>query len=252
VQPEVSGVIASTDNHAASHPRMEIHVRDGRLADIKGGGLYGELFRLLYNYPGMNELTWPFFQKPGYWWLYEAGLGTNPKYFKHPTEVLRGGNGSERNVGGVIHWAFGTEAQTGPDKPGERAPETLAFAREHNVPPGHVNHNHNLLPTYQVRIRGTGQWETLINHGHMTALDDPEVRALASRYGNPDEVLRQDYVPALPGITMAGNYDEYARDPGAYWTRWAQSIENGSYRYFRPEARCWGPVNGLAAPHNTR
>jgi hypothetical protein len=68
----------------------------------------------------------------------------------------------------------------------------------------------------------------------MNALSDPEVRALASRYGNADEVLRQDYVPALPGITMPGNYDEYARDPGTYWTRWAQSVEDGSYRYFKP------------------
>jgi hypothetical protein len=234
VQQEVSGVIASTNNHAATHPRQEIAVRDGRIAEIKGGGLYGELFRLLYDYPGMHDLTWPFFQKPGYWWLFEAGLGTNPKYFKHPAEILRGGNGSERNVGGTIHWAFGTEAQTGPNKAGERAPETLEFARQYNVPPGHVMHNHNLLPTYQVRIRGTGQWETLINYGRMSALDDPEVRALASRYGNADELLRQDYVPALPGITMPGNYDEYARDPGTYWTRWAQSVEDGSYRYFKP------------------
>jgi hypothetical protein len=234
VQSEVSGVIASTNNHAATHPRMEIVVRNGRIAEIKGGGLYGELFRLLYDYPGMHDLTWPFFQKPGYWWLFEAGLGTNPKYFKHPAEILRGGNGSERNVGGTMHWAFGTEAQNGPDKPGERAPQTIAFGQEHNVPIGHVMHNHNLLPTYQVRIRGTGRWETLIDYGRLTALDDPEVRALASRYGNPDEVLRQDYVPALPGITMPGNYDEYARDPGAYWTRWAHGVEDGSYRYFKP------------------
>jgi hypothetical protein len=203
---------------------------------VRGGGLYGELWRLLYNYPGMNELTWPFQEKPGFWWLFEAGLGTNPKYYKHPSEILNGSNGSERNVGGVIHWAFGTEVKNGPQKAGELAPETIAFGQEHNVPIGHAMHSHNLLPTYQVRIRGTGQWETLINYGHMAALDDPEIRALASRYGDPNEVLRQDYVPPLPGVTMQGNYDEYARDPGGYWTRWARSVEDGSYRYFGPTA----------------
>jgi len=29
--------------------------------------------------------------EPGYWWLHEAGLGTNPKYFKHPGELPAAG-----------------------------------------------------------------------------------------------------------------------------------------------------------------
>ena len=234
VQIEVNGIIAGTNNHVATHPRMEVHVRNGKIAEIKGGGLYGELWRLLLNYPGTQDLTWPLFQKPGYWWLYEAGTGTNPKYFKHPAEILEGRNSSERNVAGVIHWSFGVEAE-GPEQPtGDFSPRTIEFGIRHNVPIRHCCHNHNLMPTYQVRIRGTGRWETLINFGRMTALDDPEVRALAARYGNPDEILRQDYIPAIPGITIAGNYNEYARNPGAYWVKWAKSILEGNYKYFKP------------------
>jgi hypothetical protein len=75
---------------------------------------------------------------------------------------------------------------------------------------------------------------TVIEHGGLTALDDVYVRALASRYGNPAEVLRRDYIPALPGINAPGNYDTYARNPGAYWTQWAQSIENNTYQFFKP------------------
>ena len=112
----VSGVIASTTSHAATHPRIEIHVKNGLISEVKGGGLYGEGMRLLLNYPGTKELTWPHHKKQGYWWLYEAGMGTNPKYFKHPSEVLEGINLSERNVAGVIHWAFGSEAAMGPDE----------------------------------------------------------------------------------------------------------------------------------------
>ena len=68
-------------------PRIEVRVKDGLISDVKGGGLYGEGLKLFQNYPGTKELTWPMQKKPGYWWLYEAGMGTNPKYFKHPGEV---------------------------------------------------------------------------------------------------------------------------------------------------------------------
>ena len=233
-QPEVSGLIAATTSHAASFPRIEIKVTKGLISEIKGGGLYGEGMRLLQNYPGTQELTWPFEQKKGYWWLYEAGTGTNPKYFKHPAEVLEGNNLSERNVAGVIHWAFGTEVAMGPDKVNEWAPETEEFAMKNQVPRGHSMHQHNTMPTFQVRIRDLDQWVTLIEHGGLTALQDVGVRALASRYGNPDVILRRDYVPAMPGINAPGSYDVYARNPGAYWKSWAESIEAGTYQFFKP------------------
>src|SRR4051794_5475988 len=82
---------------------------------------------------------------PGYWWLYEAGTGTNPKYFKHPgemllpvsaRELLLGGNLSERNVAGVIYWAVGAEAEHGLEKPGAVSPKTVEFGKQHNVPIG--------------------------------------------------------------------------------------------------------------------
>jgi hypothetical protein len=161
-------------------------------------------------------------------------LGTNPKYYKHPAELERGFNLSERNVSGVIHWSFGREVQHDPERPGRPPIRSAEFGRRYNVPILHCCHVHNLLPTYQVRIRGTGRWETLINWGRLTALDDPEVRALAARYGRPEEILRQDYVPAIPGITMPGRYEDYARDPGTYWVAWAKSIRAGSYPYFKP------------------
>jgi hypothetical protein len=60
------------------------------------------------------------------------------------------------------------------------------------------------------------------------------VRALASRYGNPGEILRRDYIPTMPGINAPGSYDAYARNPGAHWVSWAKSIEAGTYPYFKP------------------
>jgi hypothetical protein len=94
-------------------------------------------------------------------------------------------------------------------------------------------HQHNVLPTYQVRVRGTGQWQTLIEHGNLAALSDPEVRALAARYGDPDELLRKDFVHPIPGITIPGKYDDYGKDPGRWWQRWAREIEAGTSKYLK-------------------
>ena len=124
----------------------------------------------------------------------------------------------------------------GPDKVGAWAAESEAFTskQEYPLPKGHSMHQHNLLPTMQVRIRDLDQWVTLIEHGGLTALQDTYVRALASRYGNPNDILRRDYITAMPGINAPGTYDAYARNPGAYWTRWAESVESGKYEYFKP------------------
>ncbi|MGK0297990.1 MAG: hypothetical protein ACI9XC_001608 [Gammaproteobacteria bacterium] len=229
-----NGVIASTNSHASNHARIEIYFKNGYVKKVNGGGLYGDGFRLWLNYPKINELTWPYHKNPGFWWLFEAGTGTNPKYFKHPGEMLIGSNLSERNAGGVIHWSFGSEVTMGPEEgkaKSQLSPKSVAFGKEYNLPIGHAMHNHNLMPTYQIRLRDSENWQTLIEHGQILASNDPEVRALASRYGNPDEILRRDWIPELPGITVPGNYNDYASDPGTYWTDWANSIFEGTNPY---------------------
>jgi len=233
-QLRTNGIVASTNSHATNHARIEVHFKEGYIQKITGGGLYGDGMRLSIQYPKINDMIWPFQKRPGFWYLYEAGTATNPKYFKHPGEILEGGNMSERNAGGVIHWSFGVEVQNGPE-PGYStmiSPKTLQFAKDNNLPVGHGMHHHNLLPTYQVRIRDGGNWITLIEHGQIQTYTDPEVRALASRYGDPDVLLRRDWIPELPGITVAGDYDrDYASDPGTYWIKWAHSIQDGTNKY---------------------
>ncbi len=210
---KVNGVFAGTSNHTGSYPRIEVHVKDGYVKEVEGGGIYGELWREFLKYPKINELTYPYHDQPGYWWIYEAGMGTNPKFFKRPDENMEGHNQSERNNAGVIHWGFGLRLDHGPDKPVE-SKEWMDFAKQHALPNDHWWHIHNTLPTYRVRVRGTkNSWLTLIDKGEIVALKSPEIRALASRYGNPDEVLSDDWSPYLPGINAPGNYPDYAKDP---------------------------------------
>ncbi len=229
-----NGIISSTNAHMGTHPLLEVHIKDGYIDKVIGGGLYGEAFRLALNYPGLQELNWPFYKDKGWWRLGETSLATNPKYFKHPLELLRGDNLSERMPAGVIHWAYGAILLEGPDLSGmgTTPPITKAFGMKYNVPIGHGMHQHSVIPTYQARIRDTDQWQTIINNGRLAALDDPEVRALAARYGDPDEVLSQDYVPPYPGINVPGDYmQDYASNPGPYWRKWALGIIEGTNPY---------------------
>jgi len=234
---KVNGVFAGTSNHTGSYPRIEVHVKDGYVTEVKGGGTYGELWREFLKYPRINELNYPYQDKPGYWWIYEAGLGTNPKFFKRPDENLVGNNLSERNNAGVIHWGFGGSVVHDPDKP-EESKAWIDFPKQNGLPKDHWWHIHNLLLTYRVHVRGTkNSWLTIIDKGELTAYRSPELRALASRYGDPSDVLGEDWVPHIPGINAPGKYEEYAKDPWRTFSDVMKKIEAGTYEYFYPVVR---------------
>jgi hypothetical protein len=84
------------------------------------------------------------------------------------------------------------------------------------VPRGHI-HVHNYFLTFEIKVRGTDYWYKIVDKGQLSPLDDPSLRAIAARYGDPDELLRYDWVPPLPGINCEGDYlKDYAPDPIAY------------------------------------
>jgi hypothetical protein len=114
----------------------------------------------------------------------------------------------------------------------------MDFAKANALPNDHWWHIHNYFITYRVRVRGTkNTWMTLIEKGDLPALKSPEIRALASRYGNPDEVLGDDWAPYLPGINAPGRYEDYAKDPWKTATTVMNKIEAGSYEYFYPAVK---------------
>ena len=91
----------------------------------------------------------------------------------------------------------------------------MVWALKRGLPFYHF-HVHLYFPTYICKLKD-GREVKIIDKGRLTALDDPRVRQVAAKYGNPDELLREDWIPALPGINTAGDYwKDYAPDPETY------------------------------------
>ena len=40
----------------------------------------------------------------------------------------------------------------------------------------------------------------VIDRGHLLSLDDPEVQKVAEKYGDPKELLAEEWIPAVPGV----------------------------------------------------
>ncbi len=53
----------------------------------------------------------------------------------------------------------------------------------------------------------------LVENGRLRVLDDPEVRRVAAKYGNPDELLREDWIPEFDDASGQIIYPPYAEDP---------------------------------------
>jgi hypothetical protein len=201
-ETDTTGVVAGTLNHVNAFPHVEVEVEDGKVVEVRGGGEYGELWRealevteqyQYHKYPGS-----------GLFWLWEMAIGTNPKMVRPSSRDLSTVNftANERFRSGVIHVGFGTPT----------ASEIERRAAESGKPWGHV-HVHLLFATYEATT-ADGETYTVIDDGHLTALDDPEVREVAAKYGDPDELLSEDWIPGVPGVNEDGDYHEdYASDP---------------------------------------
>jgi len=233
----VNGVIAGTQGHGGFFPRWEVTFTNGFISDVKGGGAQGEALKEFVKWDKLNNLTYPYHNQPGFWYLYEIAFGSHPKAFRHPIPLLKTGNTSPDRVrSGVIHWGLGIRLWHDPDAPTE-SKVWREFSEKNNVPFDHGWHTHTYFTTYKVRLRNANKWVNLLEKGHMTSLDNPEVRALASRYGDPNYLLTEDWIPEVPGINAPGDYlKDYAPDPGTYALKVLEKANNGTYEHYFPGA----------------
>jgi hypothetical protein len=246
---KIEGVLAGTQGHGGFFPRWEVYFKDGFISDVKGGGAEGAALKEFLQYPGLNNLTFPYHTQPGYWYLYEIAFGSHPKSFRHPGVMAETGNTSpERVRSGVIHWGLGIRLWHDPDAPTE-SKKWREFTEEHNVAFDHGWHTQTYFTTYRVRLRNANKWVNILEKGHMTSLDNPEVRALASRYGDPNYLLTEDWIPEVPGINAPGDYmKDYAPNPGEYAFKVMQKANEGTYEHYFPGIGAQITYNKQAPP----
>jgi hypothetical protein len=201
---DTTGVIAGTLNHfSRPFPRIEVDIENARMTGLRGGGAYGDAWRALDD--EAKDTQYPSFPAPGLFWIWEIAIGTNPKIVR-PSNIRKlssGGFEWERRRAGVIHCGLGTRWRSSEE----------VWAGERGLLYGHL-HVHLMSATLVV---DTPKGEVpVIEKGRLSAYDDPEVRDLAARYGDPDQLLHDDWVPEIPGITVEGDYESYARDPARF------------------------------------
>ena len=184
------GKLTGTIGDFGPMPKMTIYYDRGEISRIEGGGHFGQMWA---DHLKMTEdILYPGYTRPGTGWMGEFSLGTNPK-FLGPTEIdeLKGADradlskmnwGRVRDRAGCYHAGHGSRGVTW-------------WAQDVDMP---VNHYHMFLyfVTYEVLTRD-GKRVKITDKGNLTTLNDPEVRALASKYGDPDRLLTTDWIPEL-------------------------------------------------------
>ncbi|MEE8176966.1 MAG: hypothetical protein V3T65_03130 [Acidobacteriota bacterium] len=210
MESDAAGVIAGTLNHAGPFPHIQVGVSKASAAGIEGGGEYGRLWRQVL--AKWKDVQWPGHPGPGLNKLWEVAVGTNVKGIR-PKSFAEEGGSWERSRAGVIHWGIG--ARSGFVMDIQLPNEYKEFRKQHHAPGGHA-HVHTYFSTMEIET-ASGQQLQLINKGHLTVLDDPQVRQVAAKYGDPDELLREIWIPSMPGINVPGDYrEEYGSDPVSY------------------------------------
>ena len=209
IPPIINGVLAGTSNHMGFIPRIEFFFENGLLIKVDGGGRYGDMIRELMD--KYRDVHWPGYSQKGFFGFCDCVLCTVVKSFRHTSDLFnsywRMPNIGERNRAGVFHMGIGSRRHGG---------GYMKYARKYNLPTGHI-HIHSYFATYEIKISGTDYWYKIVDKGRVAALDDPAIRALAIKYGDPDTLLNYDWIPPMPGINCAGDYlKDYAPNPIPY------------------------------------
>ncbi len=181
--PDMRGWLVASSTHSGPLPRVRLKIEGGRVVEIRDGGPVAEYLRTLF--AASEALRFPNFPAAGSNWVEETTFGTHPRHARVPhaetfgwSAEMSGWVGGPR--AGVFHLAVGTS----------HSGRNLAFAREHRLEVQHLD-----LELYAPTLVMDGR--TIISRGRLAALDDPEVRQIAAKFGDPAELLRVTWLPAV-------------------------------------------------------
>ena len=92
--------------------------------------------------------------------------------------------------------------------------------------------------TYEATVSG-GRKVQVLDKGNLVAAEDPEVRMIASKYGDPDELLRPLNRRVIPGSNAPGSYEEYAKDPWGFHVKELAEVKAGTHKYLVKLDHCY-------------
>lgn len=179
--PSMNGVyMTSSITFGGPIPRTRMIVEKGRVVKVEGGGKFAE--RLRESFERYGHLTGRSCPGPGINWISTVGICTNPHAQRSPffDELA----GSAR----VYAWSFG---------------HRRSGVFHTSIGEGMASPNHKIIrhmDTYfNTLVTDKG---TVMENGHLAALDDRKIRHLASKYGDPDKLLKEIWIPAVPGVNV--------------------------------------------------
>jgi hypothetical protein len=180
-KPNAEGVIVSTSIHTGYIPRIKATLRGGRFVEVEGGGEVGKLWMRDWekgkdvSSKGRNGIFGEH-AGPGINWFEEMMWGVHPRAFRlgykyryEGSDAFQAWVGGTRRSG-VLHFGFGG----GKDE----------WYRHRDL--------EVFFPTLTIND------EPIIENGRLLILDDPEVREEAAKYGDPDELLTEKWIPEKP------------------------------------------------------
>jgi hypothetical protein len=102
-------------------------------------------------------------------------------------------NRGDENTGWIAECMWGIHPKA-LGKGGRAAsnPHLLHFGIGNSIPYGGPTFSRTWQVMFVQDATLTVDGEPLLDNGHLTVLDDPEVRAIAAKYGDPDELLTQE------------------------------------------------------------
>ena len=190
VYPDARGQVVVYALHGGLVPRTTLHLNAGKVVKVEGEGDLADQMRWIL--ANLDKYHFPTAPAPGGAVLVEADLDRiHPKIARPPWQGLHGAAkyfafSKAYKRAGVLTIGFGTPTAVG-------APAVIEFARARGLTIQHLDAH-----LYHATVTVDGR--TLIRDGRPLALDANGVRKVAAKYGDPDELLRIDWVPALNGV----------------------------------------------------
>ena len=154
-------------------PLTKLTVEGRKVTKVEGGGTFGDT--LQRSFEEFKDKTYPGLPGPGSNWISTFAMCTNPKFRRSPS--FESTRGSAR----VHSWCLGHRRS--------------GFLHA-SIGAGLAAPNHKIIRHFDMMFTSVvADGRPVIEDGHLVALDDPKVRGIAERHGDPDIILQEDWVP---------------------------------------------------------